>query len=115
MVHTHLLCVCNIYKSEIVVVSGLGIRKVVSLVSWVIKKWLSNWLAKTFSNVKKHVCSAPTPVTNNDCSLICNNGFRWKISVLRENQFILHITDVLHIYLHQSVYDMNDGMIRDHS
>ena len=35
IVHTHLLCVCKIYKSEIFVVSGLDIRKVVSA-------WLGN-------------------------------------------------------------------------
>ena len=48
MVHTKLLCVCKIYKSEVFVVSELGIRNVVSLLGWVIKKWSSALLGKTF-------------------------------------------------------------------
>ena len=38
MVYTHHLRVYKIYKSEIFVVTGLGIRNVVSLLGWIMKK-----------------------------------------------------------------------------
>ena len=59
----------NVTKSEIFVV-WLGIRKVVSLLGWVLKSVHAGWFGKTFLNVKKHFPSVPTTAINNDCFLI---------------------------------------------